>query len=503
LEGQVSSAASENSKSSTIIKSLREEIDEMKLNNEKNHLLERVQLLNSENLAVKKSLAEYKDGYGKLSEQCKGLTEELKKNKEMVEHLKSFRRKSKISLTACPTIEEGNTEPMASTAGDLTVKNDRCDQQGTGDHATGKRRNSSRMSIRRKSTAPSNPSSRDHSTENVSASQFTCTEEKGESLTRIQLRRLRTGSVVHPDFSPQSKLTEEKECQVNIDSSKYANVRMGNEEEVVVKALYRRIAELESLSQSQQSEIEQLNLEKSGDDVLAKRKRVPATQLPCTEQDLSDYQMQSFETFLSLKADGVNLRLNVDELKNKLRSLEEYCATLQASPSLLECKATQCDSENFVANASIQASVLAKDYSTQTSQPTPLSNNQYIEDSFYSYIFKELLDVCKHVVATNRPSGSALGGEEGILSQTLSSCKNLISSLVVLRKDLFEEMQYRYIRYNRCMCMCISLTLLPHIKVFSFYISCRGGEFNTVRSRSFLRCIEVVIRAFDKIINCQ
>jgi len=440
LEMQSSKAAMEAEKveGSVLIASLREEIDKMQMNKERNYLLERVEMLNHDNLNLKKTVSDYKEGYSKLTDQCQMLTDELKSVTESLEHAKRHRRKSKCLETVCPPIveEQNNTSVKSDEMVNEANSSAQSDaSRPVGDSGSGKRRKSSRLSIiRRKSDALATRASFRNTDEvvvdnNVDAG-------GNNSPTRIQMRRLRSGSVVPSDANPIIKMSEDKQCQVNIESSQYANVRMGNEEEVVVKALYRRIAELENVIDVHKSEADQLKIELSGAD-MESRKKHESTQLHSSD-DFLEYQAQNFDDFLLLKADRIKLKAQIEALHEDIRALQSPVVTF-------ECKSTQCDSRNFVTDATSQATVESKEFSTQTRRPTPMSNHLAEEDPFYSYIFSELLAVCKHVVSTHlsRNSVSAEGGRQ-TAATTIASCKDLMSSLVVLRRDLFEEMQYRY-----------------------------------------------------------
>jgi hypothetical protein len=457
-----------------IHKGLLQEIEELRLNKERNYLLERLELAKQESLALKKSLADYKVGYNNLTEKCQTLTEGLAKAKADLEHAKQHRRKSRqVAPAALQDILEGTGSSTHDPPGATRVSGS---GSGSGSESVspsdsvqpsavvlgvpGKRRSSSRMSIRKKSAffANNNASLTNNNRSpaaTTSASDCQNNPEGCESLTRIQLRRLRADSIMQVDVVLKS--TEEKECQVNIDSSQYANVRLGNEEEVVVKALQRHILLLEEAALDRQTTIDNLLLEKNDQVLQVKRKQNDSL---CTgggtAVELSEYQTQSYDEFLSLKDDDKMQRKQIDDLENKIKAIQEDFQAKQISELVMASKAMQCDTSNFVSDASVQASAEAREVSTQTSRHTPISNHQTVEDPFYSYIFKELLDVCKHVVSSNQDASCRQKCDDAIESEvqdsantfgsaTISGCKNLISSLSVLRKDLFEEMKYRWV----------------------------------------------------------
>ena len=443
-------------KSDATNEALHKEIDEQRRNNKSDYLLERLDLVKQENITLKKSLAEYKAGYSSLTDKCHTLTDSLATTKDMLEHVKHGRRKSKSFI---PAILENDTndKPIESSStrdtGDVQSESVSCQSPGP---SYGKRRNSSRMSILRKKsmavnalTSKSNAMTTDTPTSTTSIIASDENVVQADEINNYTFQKNQMGG---------SKWTENKECQVNIDSSQYANVRMGNEEEVVVKALYRRVTELEDIVHERQTTIANMLLDINDQELHPERKKNTESSHLGRDVELSEYQTQSYEDFLSLKSDEKRYRKCIAELENNIKTIqEEYLATQCPAP-VMESMATQCETNFLVAEANVQAVADTKEYATQTSHHTPISNHQTIDDPFYSYIFKELLDVCKHVVASNLMAVSTSQQEcrqliEGEIqdpadtdrkaSAIISGCKNLVSSLYTLRKDIFEEMKYR------------------------------------------------------------
>lgn len=447
----------------------------MKTNCDRNFLLERVELLMQENLALKKTLADYKAGYCKLTENCTSLAEKLERATESLEHAKSSRRKSKIMVSATiPELDEssGTSEIMNLAGGETSVVPS--EQLGPPVHARAveesrrRRTSSSGNKCRRRVSGGSShlitQSPRDL-LERGGDRDTTSRNAAGDGLTRIQMRRLRAASLLPEAISVSctdtvsSTCTDtvayipptDKQCQVNIDSSCYANVRMGNEEEVVVRALYRRVTELEQLVQDGQAQIDTLAQEKSNQELQSSLALEKSNQeLQSTRKQIQQLHASSDSAihdteYQSHCLEEIHVITEVKQQKeesiefDKIKEIQTGILAKQSEP-VMECKSVQCEALNFTNDAIVQARPASSECSTQTSPHTPSTNHQTSDDPFYSYIFKELLDVCKHVVSIRF---AACTGGEGGGNAALSGCKNLISSLIVLRKDLFKEMKYR------------------------------------------------------------
>jgi hypothetical protein len=472
--------------SAQLCESLQKEIKEMLPSKERNDILENLELAKHDNIALKKSLADYKAGYTSLTVKCQELTVTLAQAQESLEQGKGSRRKTKHHIASISEHNDDNTNNNGEKSGDLTLA-------AEGNPVNSKRRHSSRRvsAVRKKSAAVNAFASGGTTTTTTgtttagtfspSLTENNTIDEDGDGdgesdhLTRIQLRRLRNDSVMmhnqqaqamgHEDTAGSTMTktdTEDRECQVNIDSSQYANVRMGNEEEVVMQAMYKRVAELDDLALDRLATIDLLRLELDGQALQGKRQQPPAPQCDGgTDIDLSEYKSQSYEEFLALKANGEGQRKLIDELHNKIKEIQEDFLAQQVPVPVVESREVQCETRYFLSDAGVQAVPETRDSSTQTLHRTPVSNHQTVDDPFYSYIFKELLDVCKHVVASaleppllensryeDETKLQDAGTPETInhdhFPDTFVGCKNLISSLGVLRRDLFEEMKYRY-----------------------------------------------------------
>ena len=406
-------------------------IADLERHNDNKFVKDRLETVKQENVHLRKSLADYKVGFNNLTLKCQNLTEKLDQSTESVDKVKYRRRSSSISVSDAAVKINGESDSLLTRmTGVDRMANKR-----------NKRKSVSRMSVGYKNNADDqlreewvNEQSKCDSVSKPSQENYEVISSNDEKATRIQLRRLRT------DVSQkmESKNFEDKICQVNIGTSAYANVRMGNEEEIVTKALQQRIAELEEIIEGETAKME--------DFILESKKKELRNQISDTSEEPTwlEYKSLTYDDFLAGKAENEKNLLTNDGLRSELEELKASVVDVQAVKTTVECKAIQCQQQQFMIDSGVQTGNVSRSCSTQTQLRTPVSYHQAEEDPFHNYLFKELLEICKHVVKTyksNCPPNADFSTFE--TNCKLLGCMNLVMSLNTFRRDVVEEIKCR------------------------------------------------------------
>ena len=420
--------------------SLTDEVNVLKTNLNGSSLIERLELVKEENISMNRVLADYKAGYNKLVQQNQDLTLEVANLRDILENAEVFdlegsakahesQSKAKSSLVykshEVPASEYDEKEYNSNVAEGLTKSN---------------RKRSSVYRIKgsflRKSSCAS------HKGEPNNASDSFVPSNPESPLTRIQMRRLRESisceAGAHHEIAASSKSIVDKECQVNIDSSQYANIRMGNEGEIIVKSLYKRISELEDVVAERDETINKLSVGsieyKSNQD---------------ETNSVDDNNIRSDDPVVCFQCEHLREELArqeevVEEFKRRITDLDQV---VQLPGGELVSKETQCDHKSFVASAGVQTHLKTSDASTQSRHLVPVSSSKPLEDAWSNYVFKETLLLCKHVVkeSQEKRKNGATDDLEGTECErtTIMHCRSLLASLQNLRKDILDEMKFR------------------------------------------------------------